>query len=163
MIGTPINCIVPPWQVCLQGGYNYNWYGGNDGHVAKANVPQQTLWPCSLVGCTEWEPSIIFATARRELALLDIMLHVQLNVIWIQVIDDVYDWFGHLLRDLDLVWLDTESFAAAVHAKEHPLQQCFWFINGTVQPITRPIVIQRIMYSGHKRVHCIRFQVYSFV
>ena len=49
MIGTPINCIAAPWQVCLQAGYNYNWYGGTDGHVAKASVPKQTVWPCSLV------------------------------------------------------------------------------------------------------------------
>ena len=84
-------------------------------------------------------------------------------MIRIQVIDDVYDRFGHLLRDLDLVWSDTASIAAAVHAKGAPLQQCFGFIDGTVRPIARPIVNQRIMYSGHKRVHCIKFQVCTFV
>jgi len=66
-------------------------------------------------------------------------------------------------RDLDLVWLDTESFAAAVHAKGAPLRQCFGFIDGTVRPIARPTVNQRIMYSGHKRVHCLKFQVCTCV
>ena len=73
--------------------------------------------------------------------------------------DDVYDRFGHLLQDLDLVWLDPASFAEAVYAKGAPLQQCLGFIDGTVRQIARPVVNQRIMFSGHKRVHCIKFQV----
>ena len=33
------------------------------------------------------------------------------------------------------------------------------YIYGTVRPIARPTVNHRIMYSGHKRVHCLKFQV----
>ena len=75
----------------------------------------------------------------------------------------MYERFGHLLRDLDLVWLDPSSFAEAVHAKGAPLQQCFGFIDGTVRQIAHPTVNQRIMYSGHKRVHCLMFQVCSIM
>ena len=55
--------------------------------------------------------------------------------------------------------MDPEVFAAAIQAKGAPLDQCIGFIDGTVHPIARPTVNQRIMYSGHKRVHCIKFQV----
>ena len=79
------------------------------------------------------------------------------------IIDDTYSRFCHLLRDHDLVWLDAKSFAAAVHVKGAPLQQCFGFIDGTVRPIARPTVNQRIMYSGHKRVHCIKFEICIFI
>ena len=76
-----------------------------------------------------------------------------------QIIDDIYNRLGHLLKDFDLIWLDPESFAAAIHAKGAPLKQCFGFVDGTARPISRPIVNQRIMYSGHKSVHCLKFQV----
>ena len=59
-------------------------------------------------------------------------------------------WFG---------WTHVPTFAAAIKAKGSPLSQCFGFIDGTVRPIARPTVNQRIMYSGHKRVHCLKFQV----
>lgn len=75
----------------------------------------------------------------------------------IQVVDDVQAIFSHLLTDLNLVWFDPKSFASTVHEKGGPLTQCIGFIDGTVRSIARPIVNQRIMYSGHKRVHCIKF------
>lgn len=77
----------------------------------------------------------------------------------VQVIDDVYERFKHLLTSLDLIWLDPEAFSAAVHAKGAALQNCWGFIDGTARPITRPTRNQSIMFSGHKRVHCIKFQV----
>lgn len=39
-----------------------------------------------------------------------------------------------------------------------PLDNCFGFIDGTVRPICRPNINQRVMYNGHKRVHGIKFQ-----
>ena len=76
-----------------------------------------------------------------------------------QILDDLHYRFGHLLQDLELVWLEPGTFAEAIHSKGAPLKQCFGFVDGTVRQIARPIVNQRIMYSGHKRVHCIKFQV----
>ena len=73
--------------------------------------------------------------------------------------DDIYDRFHHLLDSLDLVWLDPEAFAKAVHEKGAPLTWCWGFIDGTPRPIARPVRNQRIMYSGHKRTHCLKFQV----
>ena len=74
--------------------------------------------------------------------------------------DDVYERFNHLLTSLDLVWLDPELFSQAVVAKGAPLHQCWGFIGGTPRPIACPIRNQRIMFSGHKRTHCLKFQVY---
>ena len=51
------------------------------------------------------------------------------------------------------------SFAEAIERKGAPLTSCFGFIDGTTRPIARPIRNQRIMYSGHKRIHCLKFQV----
>ena len=66
-----------------------------------------------------------------------------------------------MLANFDLVWLDPAAFSAAVYANEAPLEQCFGFIDGTVRQIARPVINQKIMYSGHKRVHCVKFQVSS--
>ena len=71
-----------------------------------------------------------------------------------QILDDHYDRFHHLIDSLDLVWLDPEIFSKAIHAKGAPLTQCWGFIDGTQRPIARPIHSQKVMYSGHKRIHC---------
>lgn len=73
--------------------------------------------------------------------------------------DDIYARFNHLLNDLNLSWLDPAHFAEIIHQKGAPLDQCWGFIDGTVRRISRPVRNQRIMFSGHKRVHCIKFQV----
>lgn len=80
-------------------------------------------------------------------------------IYFMQIIDDVYVRFRHLLESLDLIWLNPEDFSAAIHAKGGALHQCWGFVDGTVRPISRPSRNQRIMFSGHKRVHCIKFQV----
>ena len=51
------------------------------------------------------------------------------------------------------------AFAGAIEQKGAPLSTCIGFIDGTIRQIARPVVNQQIMYSGHKRVHCIKFQV----
>ena len=73
--------------------------------------------------------------------------------------DDLYDRLKHLLDSLDLVWLDHELFSQVINDKGVPLNQCWSFIDGTARPIARPIRNQRIMFSGHKRTHCLEFQV----
>lgn len=70
--------------------------------------------------------------------------------------------FSHLLTSLDLTWLDPALFSEVIHRKGAPLNQCWGFVDGTARPIARPIRNQRIMFSGHKRVHCIKFQVCYF-
>ncbi|CAH3170271.1 unnamed protein product [Porites evermanni] len=74
------------------------------------------------------------------------------------ILDDIHDRFGHLLETLDLVWLDPGIFSQVIHEKGAPLNQCWGFIDGTPRPMARPTRNQKIMYSGHKRTHCIKFQ-----
>ena len=76
-----------------------------------------------------------------------------------QIMDDIYDRFPHLVDSLELVWLDPEAVAEAVHEERVPLTGCWSFIDGTRRPIAHPVHNQRIMYSGHKRTDCLKFQV----
>ena len=78
-----------------------------------------------------------------------------------QVIDDVYQRFRNLLSSLDLVWLDVGAFSDAVHAKDAALSNCWGVVDGTAHPIVRPVRNQSILFSGHKRVHCSKFQVHK--
>ena len=73
--------------------------------------------------------------------------------------DDVHERFGHLMTSLNLVWLDPALFSKAISAKGAPLQKCWGYIDGIIRPIGRPIRNQKIMYSGHKRTHCLKLQV----
>ncbi|CAN7943582.1 unnamed protein product [Ixodes hexagonus] len=70
--------------------------------------------------------------------------------------------FRGLTADLSShAWLtrsSLEEFAEAVHAKGAPLQNCWGFLDGTARPICRPTEDQRLYFSGHKRVHTLKFQ-----
>ena len=44
-------------------------------------------------------------------------------------------------------------YADAVHQSGAALDNCWGFIDGTVRPVCRPGVNQRVLYNGHKRVH----------
>ena len=85
----------------------------------------------------------------------------ELSVIFNLVIEYLYDRYGHLLQDLNQTWSSAENLrllADAVHAKGAPLQNCWGVIDGTARPICRPIRNQKVVFSGHKRTHVIKFQ-----
>ena len=81
-----------------------------------------------------------------------------INLIF-QVLNDIYSRFHPLLGNLDQDWIDAQSFADAIHEAGSPLQNCWGFIDGTLRPCCRPIQNQRILFSGHKRTHGLKFQV----
>ncbi|XP_077506971.1 uncharacterized protein LOC144116141 [Amblyomma americanum] len=70
--------------------------------------------------------------------------------------------FFHLLDDLNNhAWLNLDSletFSQAVHKKGAPLKNCWAFIDGTARPICRPSRNQNVYFSGHKRVHALKYQ-----
>ena len=73
----------------------------------------------------------------------------------------IYDHHGHLLSNLNKPWLSRnhlQMYADAVTEKGGPLQNCWGFIDGTARPVCRPTYNQRECYSGHKRVHCLKYQ-----
>ena len=49
-------------------------------------------------------------------------------------------------------------FADTIHTKEAALNNAWGFIDGTVRPISRPRIHQRIVYNGHKRQHALKYQ-----
>ena len=69
--------------------------------------------------------------------------------------------YNHLLHEFDQPWhrpVLLQEYSRKIREKGAPLENCFGFIDGTVRPICRPGVNQRILYNGHKRVHSIKFQ-----
>ena len=78
-----------------------------------------------------------------------------------RLMDYVFNEYSHLLTQLCQPWLSRDRlrhFAATIHDKGAPLENCWGFIAGTVRPLCKPDQNQRILYNGHKRVHGIKFQ-----
>ena len=85
----------------------------------------------------------------------------ELCLIFNAVLDHVYASHHHRLESWDQPFLQPDrlhGYAAAIHQKGAPLENCFGFIDGTLRGIARPKEHQRIMYNGHKRIHGIKFQ-----
>ena len=76
----------------------------------------------------------------------------------------MYTRWSHLLQTMNQPWLsplNLELYADKIHSKGAALNNCWGFVDGTVQPVCRPGSNQRILYNGHKRVHSIKFQAVS--
>ena len=85
----------------------------------------------------------------------------QISMIAGELTSLVYTNHHHRLETLNQPWLsaiELERFAQSIHNKGAPLQNCWGFIDGTVRPICRPGVNQRVVYNGHKRVHSLKYQ-----
>ena len=85
-----------------------------------------------------------------------------LCIIFYGVLGHVHDNFIYLLTDLNApYWLsppDLQIYAQAVSQRGSPLTNIWGFIDGTARPCCRPGFYQRVMFSGHKGIHCIKFQ-----
>lgn len=84
----------------------------------------------------------------------------ELSVIVNLVLAFVYDNWHHLLDDIPTAWLTNSRLQEGADAV---LQLCLlpnvWgFIDGTAVAIARPVEGQRLFYSGHKRMHALKFQ-----
>ena len=85
----------------------------------------------------------------------------ELSLITNCVVDYLFATHGHRITGWNhniLSPAHLQSYADAVAEQGAPLSNCFGFIDGTVRPISRPIVLQEAAYNGHKRVHSIKFQ-----
>ncbi|KAJ3622557.1 hypothetical protein MTP99_003060 [Tenebrio molitor] len=69
---------------------------------------------------------------------------------------------GHLLENLNAhQWLNRnryQLYAQSIVNMGGAIQNCWGFIDGTVRPICRPSNNQDEYYSGHKRLHCVKYQ-----
>ena len=85
----------------------------------------------------------------------------ELSMICSLVNDFIFDTHGHRItqwNDAILNPINLQRYADAIHNKGAAPENCIGFIDGTVRPICRPGVLQRIVYNGHKRVHALKFQ-----
>ena len=85
----------------------------------------------------------------------------ELCVISNTVMDMIFEQWGFLLTSFTRELLNPQSlqtYANASHAKGAPLTNWWGFVDGTVCPISRPGINQRVLYNGHKRVHASKCQ-----
>ena len=85
----------------------------------------------------------------------------QLSMVVNQLMNKIDSEFGYLPRDLNQPWFSADNlimFADAIHAKRAALNNTWGFIDGTVRPISRPRIHQRMVYNGHKRQHALKYQ-----
>ncbi|KAK3260083.1 hypothetical protein CYMTET_30946 [Cymbomonas tetramitiformis] len=72
------------------------------------------------------------------------------------------DWlvntYGHLLEDIKIWGPYMKPWSQALDNAECPIPGIWAFIDGTLRPLCRPGIFQGVLYSGHKRVHGIKFQ-----
>ena len=83
------------------------------------------------------------------------------SIISNEIMNIVYNRFSYLLEDFNLPFLSPnklEEYCTAVTGKGAAFDNCFGFIDGTVRPICRPKINQRIVYNGNKKVHALKFQ-----
>ena len=85
----------------------------------------------------------------------------QLSMITQRLTDIILQQWTHLLTTMNQNWLspqNLENYAQAINHKGAPLTNCWGFIDGTVRPVSKPGMYQRVLYNGHKRVHALKFQ-----
>ena len=70
----------------------------------------------------------------------------------------IYEQYGQRPRTLDHPWLNLAELSQKVSDMGSPVNRCFGFIDETVRPIARPTQNQGEVFSGHKRVHALKFQ-----
>ena len=83
----------------------------------------------------------------------------QLHMVSNHVMNLIYTQWNHLLTDLDQPWLspaNLQQVAKVIHRKGGALRNFCSFVDGTVRPVSRPGRNQRVLYSGHKKVHSIK-------
>ena len=82
-------------------------------------------------------------------------------MIFNKVVDHIYEIHGHRLTQWKHTLFSAQNlqiYTECVARNGAALENCFGFVDGTVRPICRPDKKQRIVYSGHKRVHSLKFQ-----
>lgn len=76
-------------------------------------------------------------------------------------LDHIMANFGDKLTNLEQPWLTLaklQEYCQAITARGAPIHRCWGFIDGTVRQTCRPGRNQKLVYSGHKRFHGLKFQ-----
>jgi hypothetical protein len=82
---------------------------------------------------------------------------VSMAITW--MVNHIFDNFSCLLQfdQIRLTPQKLKCFAESIHAKGSPLSTVYGFIDGTVRPISRPTIAQRMQFNGHHRTHALKF------
>jgi len=73
----------------------------------------------------------------------------------------IYGQWGRLLTNLNSPWMTPNrlhGFCTAIRNQGSPYNNVWGFLDGTCMAICRPKRHQRLVFSGHKRTHCLKFQ-----
>ncbi|RXN13205.1 hypothetical protein ROHU_009828 [Labeo rohita] len=90
---------------------------------------------------------------HRQVPVLCMATNSMLDYIYAEHHQRITQWNDNILNPAAL-----ETYADSIHQMGAPLENCFGFIDGTVRPIARPGITQRILYNGHKRIHSLKYQ-----
>nr|XP_037270556.1 uncharacterized protein LOC119162191 [Rhipicephalus microplus] len=127
----------------------------------KVTTPQRVSVPGDEALCITLR-RLAYPNRLRDLEHLFARHSSTISSLTNEVLRHIEDNFFHLLDDVNNhTWLnlDTlEEFSKAVPAKGAPLTNCWAFIDGTAQPICRPTRNQKVYFSGHKRVHALKYE-----
>lgn len=85
----------------------------------------------------------------------------ELSMLFQKTLRIIYNRNSWALDFINLTYLDQERiqlFANAVQQMGVPTDSLWAFIDGSDRKICRPSILQGEMYSGHKRLHAIKFQ-----
>ena len=85
----------------------------------------------------------------------------QLFMIANHVMNFIYERWHHLLTSFNQPWLfpaNLKRYSNYINQSGTPLENCWGFVDGTVQSVCTSWEGQRQLYTGHKRVHGIKFQ-----
>jgi hypothetical protein len=98
-----------------------------------------------------------------KLLQLELMFGIERTVcgrLFNVVLDFIYTKFASkILFEKQLVLTHLDSYCQSVSTKcGNALLKCFGFIDGTVHQVCRPVKFQKSVWSGHKRVHGMKFQ-----
>ena len=85
----------------------------------------------------------------------------EISMITKKMTDFVFDEHSHRVLQWNNFLLSPpklQGYADAISARGAALDNCFGFNDGTVRPICKPAIHQRVVYNGHKRIHALNFQ-----
>ena len=74
------------------------------------------------------------------------------------VLNHIYENYAHCINDITRWRGHMRTWADAIHDVGAPAPRCVGFIDGTFRACARPTRGQRQAYSGHKKLHGIKFQ-----
>lgn len=85
----------------------------------------------------------------------------ELSMVINKTVTILHQRWGRLLDRLDSPWMTRarlDNFCHAIRRAGAPYQNVWGFLDGTINRVCRPVRHQRLLFSGHKRVHCLKYQ-----